>query len=210
MHICIHSNFGIEIFRFIVIFFYKYMIENPRRMRLENPQNLCSLFVAGTRVYAPPEWITCSRYFGGPATVWSLGILLFDMVQGDIPFETDDQIITAKVNFRRAVSDPCRDLIRRCLRIRPQDRVGLEDILHHPWFTAAAPSPAVGLPIASPTAVVTAEATVNSQQPFVSLPASTSADYLSASYPPPGELRILAAGGQTATTAATNTGQLSL
>ena len=89
-------------------------------------------------MYAPPEWITCSRYFGGPATVWSLGILLFDMVQGDIPFETDDEICNAQLKFRREVSTDCADLIKACLRIRPQDRIQLEDILGHPWLEAGA------------------------------------------------------------------------
>ncbi len=86
-------------------------------------------------MYAPPEWIRCNRYHAAPATVWSLGILLFDMVQGDIPFEKDDQICSARVEFRRSVSESCQDLVRQCLRIRPQDRIGLEAVLVHPWLS---------------------------------------------------------------------------
>ena len=96
----------------------------------------------GTRVYSPPEWISEGQYHYGPATVWSLGVLLYDMVCGDIPFERDDEICAADLTWRKEISAGCADLIKCCLTVDQDMRIDMDNILSHPWMLdSSCPSP---------------------------------------------------------------------
>lgn len=90
----------------------------------------------GTRVYCPPEWIQHSSYKPIPAAVWSLGILLYDFVCGDIPWEHDAEIIAREFRWPQTknISKACKELIYACLAPRPEDRLTLEGILNHQWM----------------------------------------------------------------------------
>lgn len=102
----------------------------------------------GTRVYSPPEWILKQRYYGDRATVWSLGVLLFNMIYGDIPWEQDADIINCRLDdlklnkqswqqayrFNQQQHRDVDDLIRLCLKLNDFERIQLDDILKHKWF----------------------------------------------------------------------------
>ena len=68
--------------------------------------------------------------------MWSLGILLYDMVCGDIPWPggNKEDILSGQLVFTRTLSSEVRDLIRCCLTRSVQDRINLGNILQHPWM----------------------------------------------------------------------------
>merc|ERR1712073_273490 len=101
----------------------------------EEPDKVFKEF-RGTRVYSPPEWILDGEYQASSLTVWSLGILLYDMLCGDIPYTTDREICSGKLvwHTKLGLTGEARDLIKQCLNIRHQNRISLDSILSHAWF----------------------------------------------------------------------------
>ena len=122
---------------------------------------------------------------GEEATVWSLGILLYDMVCGDIPFERDEQICNAEIKFRTRLTHECQDLIKNCLRIRPGDRLRIDELLTHPWMTMPMPPltpQAVPAPVAaSSSGAATTSSTSPASSSMASAQTSTRSSSMSTS-----------------------------
>merc|ERR1712149_61125 len=99
---------------------------------------------SGTRVYSPPEWINSRAYRPEGLTVWSLGVLLYDMVCGDVPFECDAQISRAQLTWfpQLKLSEEVKSLITGCLMVNTQERLTLSQVTTTPG-SRARPSQAV-------------------------------------------------------------------
>lgn len=95
----------------------------------------------GTPVYMAPEIIDNKEY-NSSCDVWSLGIMLFQMLNGYLPFEERNrQDILEKIKlgtyeFRTdvSVSDLGRDFIRGCLQYEVEDRFTWQQIFANPYL----------------------------------------------------------------------------
>ncbi|XP_058242912.1 serine/threonine-protein kinase pim-1-like [Hemibagrus wyckioides] len=90
----------------------------------------------GTWCFSPPEWVCDGEYLGCPATMWGLGVLLFLLVCGHLPFHNEDEIVYRKMDFAPGLSEACHSLINWCLDPEPECRPTFEEILSHQWFTS--------------------------------------------------------------------------
>lgn len=93
----------------------------------------------GTISFASPEILLGLSYKPEPAEVWSLGILLFTLLYGQVPFANSTQVITG--NWKRSTKEPncsdsCFDLLNGMLKNNPQKRLTIKNILRHPWLNA--------------------------------------------------------------------------
>ncbi|XP_036439778.1 serine/threonine-protein kinase pim-2-like [Colossoma macropomum] len=89
---------------------------------------------AGTFRYCPPEFFVKRNYHADPATVWSLGVLLFRMVCGHLPFANKIETMVGIFNFKDGLSKECRNLISWCLQWFPSKRPSLQQIKQHEWL----------------------------------------------------------------------------
>eukprot|EP01097_Dermamoeba_algensis_P009077 TRINITY_DN6265_c0_g1_i1.p1 TRINITY_DN6265_c0_g1~~TRINITY_DN6265_c0_g1_i1.p1 ORF type:complete len:1003 (+),score=204.65 TRINITY_DN6265_c0_g1_i1:28-3036(+) len=96
---------------------------------------------SGTLAYCPPEICAGTLYCGPEADCWSLGVLLYALVVGHIPFqgtygwEVSKKITEGDYQLPPHLSEACVDILRRMLTVDPRKRANICDIKHHPWTT---------------------------------------------------------------------------
>lgn len=102
---------------------------------------------AGTPAFTAPESLSqqtnSTPYSGKAADIWSLGVTLYCLVVGKVPFQGEnvpavyDKIKTEhiKVPDNIGLSTELRDLIEQTLIKDPLERITLPEIKSHPWVT---------------------------------------------------------------------------
>ncbi|XP_035235882.1 uncharacterized protein LOC118206858 [Anguilla anguilla] len=94
---------------------------------------------AGTKEFAPPEWFMKGLYQAGPATVWSLGVTLYCLVCGYLPFNRYDERSMSVLHFPEGLSPEVMDFISWCLEPKVEDRATLGELQEHDWLSPICP-----------------------------------------------------------------------
>jgi 5'-AMP-activated protein kinase catalytic alpha subunit len=95
---------------------------------------------SGAPNYLAPEVLVKCEHSPFMADMWSLGVLLYAMLHGVLPFPAYDphtlqrSVLTGEVALSRSLSDDARDLITRLLELMPQRRPRTSQVLTHPWL----------------------------------------------------------------------------
>jgi len=112
-------------------------------------QSLC-----GTPHYVAPEVIRlglgCTHAgYGKGVDMWSLGVSLYHMLTGHLPFsETDRNALFKRIergeydfpeNLWQGISDEAKDLVRKLLDINPDTRLSAQHALKHTWIEQIKP-----------------------------------------------------------------------
>jgi len=88
----------------------------------------------GTREYAPPEWYFHGCYFAESSTVWAIGVLFYNMLVGQFPFEDGKEIVAGSSAYPDDTPSEFRKLVTSCLEYNPEDRPSLIDVLNHSFL----------------------------------------------------------------------------
>ncbi|XP_041669041.1 MAP/microtubule affinity-regulating kinase 3a isoform X4 [Cheilinus undulatus] len=94
----------------------------------------------GSPPYAAPELFQGKKYDGPEVDVWSLGVILYTLVSGSLPFdgqnlkELRERVLRGKYRIPFYMSTDCENLLKRFLVLNPAKRGTLEQIMKDRWI----------------------------------------------------------------------------
>ncbi|XP_034169535.1 MAP/microtubule affinity-regulating kinase 3 isoform X6 [Pangasianodon hypophthalmus] len=96
----------------------------------------------GSPPYAAPELFQGKKYDGPEVDVWSLGVILYTLVSGSLPFdgqnlkELRERVLRGKYRIPFYMSTDCENLLKRFLVLNPIKRGTLEQIMKDRWINS--------------------------------------------------------------------------
>lgn len=94
----------------------------------------------GSPAYAAPELVTGREYIGSMVDIWSMGVLLYALLCGFLPFE-DDNIVVLYRKIQMGdydcpdwLSESSVELLSEMLEVKPERRIGITELASHPWL----------------------------------------------------------------------------
>jgi len=94
----------------------------------------------GSPHYSPPEIIQEKPYVGPEVDMWALGVLLYAMITGCLPWSGDnikqqiDNVVVGRYKVPKYVSEECANLIGRMLTVDRKERATIQEVVNHPWL----------------------------------------------------------------------------
>jgi serine/threonine protein kinase len=99
----------------------------------------------GSPPYAAPEVFEGKKYTGPEIDIWSLGVVLYVLVCGALPFDgcslqaLRDRVLSGRFRIPYFMSSDCESLIRKMLVLEPNKRYSIAQIKKHRWMQMSVP-----------------------------------------------------------------------
>ncbi|XP_067421373.1 serine/threonine-protein kinase SIK2 isoform X1 [Emydura macquarii macquarii] len=99
----------------------------------------------GSPPYAAPEVFEGQQYEGPQLDIWSMGVVLYVLVCGALPFDGPtlpilrQRVLEGRFRIPYFMSEECEHLIRRMLVLDPSKRLTIAQIKEHKWMLIEVP-----------------------------------------------------------------------